>query len=339
MKMISEKNYRQKMDEEVAPFLHQNRYSGIFRPKGDSGLYYERYGGQAEQVVVIVHGFSESAEKYVEMIYYFLQAGYRVYIFDVRGHGRSARAVEDLSMVHVDHYEQYLWDLAYFTEKIVKAENLNARLYLYAHSMGGGIGAAFLEQYPEVFSKAVLSSPMIRPQTGEVPFGAARLIAQAQVRAGKGKQYVMGQQGFRADETFEDSAATSRARYDYYYQKKCSERLFQTSGASYGWLCEAARMAGYVLRKRNCRNIHTDILLFRAEKDDFVDGKAQERFVKQVKTARLVEAPGAKHEIYMSSDDILQAYVGQIFAFFQRSLPTSKKLLSGQRLRFSLAPS
>lgn len=316
MEIIAEKDYQRRMDEEVIPFLGKHKYCGRFCPGTGGALYYERYGGQAKRVVVMVHGFSESAEKYVEMTYYFLQAGYRVYIADVRGHGRSARAVEDLSLVHIDDYGQYLSDLEYFVEKIVRKENPKARLCLYAHSMGGGIGAAFLERYPEVFSKAVLSSPMIRPRTGEVPFGAAFLIARAQVRAGKGKQYVMGQHGFRADETFEDSAATSRVRYDYYYQKKCSERLFQTSGASYGWLCEAARMSGYVLRKRNCRNIHTDILLFRAEKDDFVDGKAQERFVEQVKTARLVEAPGAKHEIYMSSDDILQVYVGQIFAFF-----------------------
>ena len=319
MDMISEKDYRRRMDEEVVPFLQKSRYCGRFCPDGDGNLYYERYGGrQARGAVVIVHGFSESAEKYVEMIYYFLQAGYKVYIFDVRGHGRSARAVEDLCLIHIDRYEQYLSDLEYFVEKIVRKENLKLPIYLYAHSMGGGIGAAFLERHPDAFSKVVLSSPMLRPLTGEVPFGAARLIARAQVRAGKGKQYVAGQHGFRADETFEDSAATSRARYEYYYQKKCREKLFQTSGASYGWLCEAARMSVDVLKKSNCRKIHTEILLFQAGRDDFVDGKAQEKFASRVETARLVPVPAAKHEIYMGTDDIIETYVNQILEFWEK---------------------
>lgn len=319
MDMISEKDYRRRMDEEVVPFLQKSRYCGRFCPDGDGNLYYERYGGrQARGAVVIVHGFSESAEKYVEMIYYFLQAGYKVYVFDVRGHGRSARAVEDLCLIHIDRYEQYLSDLEYFVEKIVRKENLKLPIYLYAHSMGGGIGAAFLERHPDAFSKVVLSSPMLRPLTGEVPFGAARLIARAQVRAGKGKQYVAGQHGFRADETFEDSAATSRARYEYYYQKKCREKLFQTSGASYGWLCEAARMSVDVLKKSNCRKIHTEILLFQAGRDDFVDGKAQEKFASRVETARLVPVPTAKHEIYMGTDDIIETYVNQILEFWEK---------------------
>lgn len=314
MEIISEKDYQRRMDEEAVPFLQKRKYSGTFCRDGE--LYYERYGEQTQRVVVIAHGFSESAEKYAEMIYYFLQAGYRVYIFDARGHGRSVRAVEDISMVHVEHYEQYLSDLAYFADKIVRAENPKAQMHLYAHSMGGGIGAAFLEQYPEVFSKAVLSSPMIRPCTGGVPFGAARLIAKAQVRAGKGKRYVMGQQGFRADETFEDSAAVSRARYSYYYQKKCRERLFQTSGASYGWLWEAARMSGDVLKKANCRKIKSEILIFQAGEDSFVDGKSQVKFANQAETARLERVPGSKHEIYMGTDGILLKYVERILEFF-----------------------
>lgn len=320
MEIISEKDYQRRMDEEVVPVLERQRQSGWFHPEGTGRLYYERYGGRSGKgAVVIVHGFSESAEKYVELIYYFLQAGYRVYIYDQRGHGRSARAVEDLSLVHIDDYEQYLTDLACFAEKIVRKENEKLPLYLYGHSMGGGIGAAFLEQHPDVFRKAILSSPMIRPLTGEVPFGAAYLIAKAQARAGKGGQYVAGQHGFRADETFEDSAATSRQRYEYYYQKKQREKLFQTNGASYSWLKEAARMSKDVLKKGNCRKIRTEILLFQAGQDDFVEPGAQERFVSQVESARLIPVAGAKHEIYMGTDQVVQVYMEQILEFLSPS--------------------
>lgn len=319
MEMITEHTYRSRMDEAVMPFLEKCRNSGFFKPDGTGNIYFESYSAaQANAVVVLVHGFSESAEKYVEMIYYFLQAGYRVYIPELRGHGRSVRATEDLSMVHIRRYEQYLEDLLYFTENIIKKENPGMPYYLYAHSMGGGVGAAFLEKNPDVFQKAVLSSPMIRPLTGQVPFGAAYAIARLMAGVGKGMRYAAGQHAFRGDETFEGSAAVSRIRYEYYREKRIKEKLFQTSGASYTWLREAARMSADVLKKKNCRKIRAKVLVFRALQDDLVSGAAQEKFVRQVSGARLISVAETKHEIYMATDKVLQAYVSQILDFLQQ---------------------
>lgn len=318
MEIITEKDFQNKMDAEVAPILKKYRYSGYFSPDGKGNLYYERYmQGQAEKVIVMVHGFTESAEKYTEMIYYFFQDGYQVYIVDIRGHGRSVRENNDLSLVHIDNYERYITDLEYFVERIIKKEAPNIPIYLYGHSMGGGISAAFLEKNPDVFKKAILSSPMIRPATGSVPFSIACMIATIQVRRGKGKKYVVGQHEFCADETFENSASTSRERYEYYYRKKLKEKLFQTNGASYSWLREAARLSKFVLKKENCRKIHTEVLLFQAQQDDYVDRKAQERFVKQARNIQSVTMAGTKHEIYMSQDETMRTYIEQILAFLR----------------------
>ena len=48
-------------------------------------------------VVVISHGFTESAVKYDEVAYYFLKEGYHVYIPEHCGHGRSYRLTADPS--------------------------------------------------------------------------------------------------------------------------------------------------------------------------------------------------------------------------------------------------
>ena len=45
---------------------------------------------------------------------------------------------------------------------IVRNENPGKKMVLYAHSMGGAIGALVLEQYPELFDCAVLTSPMLK---------------------------------------------------------------------------------------------------------------------------------------------------------------------------------
>lgn len=331
IEFISEQGYRESIENEAVPYLKRHRDCGFFCPGGggkmyrgsgegeEAGgmIYYESYRREgARGVVVMVHGFSESAEKYVEMIYYFLQAGYQVYIMDVRGHGRSARSREDLSMVHIGRFEEYLSDLEYLSEEIAARENPGLPLYLYGHSMGGGIGAAFLERRQDVFRKAVLSSPMFKPLTGGIPLGAAYGIASIQVWLGKGGRYVAGHHAFRGDETFEGSAATSRERYEYYARKRQSNERFQTNGASWSWLREAARLSKYVLKKENCGKITAGILVFQAERDDYVDKSAQEKFVSRTETARLAPVERTKHEIYMSGDGHMWRYVEEILAFF-----------------------
>ena len=82
-------------ETEKAPKLHVVRYTAD-QPKG---------------VLVISHGFTESAPKYEELAFYFLQAGYHVYLPEHMGHGTSYRMTEDLSMVYVDHWKRYVQEL------------------------------------------------------------------------------------------------------------------------------------------------------------------------------------------------------------------------------------
>lgn len=318
MEIITEAGYRDRMDREVVPYLEKYRNSGFFSPEdGQEKLYFESYRREdAKGVIVILHGFTESAEKYLEMIYYFLQAGYQVYSMDLRGHGRSRREEGDLSLVHIGHYQHYLADLEYMIENVMRDEDRALPMHLYGHSMGGGIGAAFMEWRPEVFRSAVLSSPMIKPLTGGITIGIARGIAEIQVILGRGRCYVPGHHAFRGDETFEDSASTSAERYAYYARKRQQEKLFQTNGASYSWLREAARMSKYILKRKNCRKIVGRVLVFQAEQETYVDKAAQELFVSRVRGARLVPVAGTKHEIYRSDDGHMRGYVEEVLGFF-----------------------
>lgn len=317
--VFGEKEFRQKMAE-ASLRLKEQRKTGWLEPKGGGKLYYESYQSpQASGVIVMVHGFTESAEKYQELVWYFVQGGFQVYLLDMRGHGRSARDTGgDLSLVHIDRYETYLEDVEALAE-LAKAENPALPLYLYGHSMGGGVSAALLERRPELFGKAVLSSPMIKPLTGGIPFFAARLIAGLMICVGKGKSYVQGQHGFQDNETFEESAATCRERYEYYAEKRSGEALFQNSGASYSWLYQAAKLSSFVLRPENCGKIKADILLFQADQESFVDKEAQNLFAERTPKTKLVFLPGTKHEIYMSDSSTVNAYLQQILSFFRSS--------------------
>lgn len=75
-----------------------------------------------KEFFLISHGFTETSEKYKELIYYFLRGGYHVYIPEHCGHGHSYRLVEDPSLVHVDCYKRYVADLL-FVARTAKKEH------------------------------------------------------------------------------------------------------------------------------------------------------------------------------------------------------------------------
>ena len=318
--IISDNQFAEFMAETVEPFLAQRQKEFQIPRDGGASLYCVRY--EAEQpkgTVLISHGFTETAEKYLEIAYYFVQHGYCVYQPEHCGHGRSYRLVDDPSLVHVDRYERYVQDLLAAAD-VAKREHPELPLYLYGHSMGGGIAAATLSERPELFQRAVLSSPMIRPLTAGIPWPVAKLLANILCLTGKAKQYVPGGGPFDGKERFEDSASTSRARFDYYQKKRNAEPLYQMNAASCGWLREAARLNSYIMRK-GWKHIQTPMLLFQSQDDAFVSAEEQDRFVEKVANAgrapiKKILIPETRHEIFGSEDRVLRDYWEQIFAFF-----------------------
>lgn len=166
--ILTDENYAAQMDSGVLPLLDAQKEE-LWIPREDNPqqkLYCGKYtaprgDGDIRGIVIISHGYTENADKYKEVVYYFLKMGYHVYIPDHCGHGRSYRLTEDLFLVHVDSYKRYVEDLLSVAHR-AKSDYGNLPLYLYGHSMGGGIAAAAAAAEPDLFKKAILSSPMIR---------------------------------------------------------------------------------------------------------------------------------------------------------------------------------
>lgn len=318
--ILKEKNYKETMTQNVLPYLRERQSQLWLERQRGRKIHCMRYRAeQAGGVVLISHGFTESAEKYQEVIYYFLKKGFHVYCMEHCGHGRSYRLVQDLSLVHIDCYERYVEDLL-FVAGTAKKENEALPLYLYAHSMGGGIGAAAAAREPHCFEKLVLTSPMIRPKTEPVPWCLARLIADIYCLLGKEEDYVMGQKPYGGLEQFAESASTCEARFAYYQERRKDEPLYQINAPSYGWLRNAGRMNQY-LRREGWKQISAPVLLFQAERDDFVSLREQERFVRKLRgrvEAQLVKTVGTKHEIYNADETVLADYWERVFEFLTR---------------------
>ena len=140
--ILQESNYKEEMQTIVEPYL-----ASI-----GTEFYLERHAGQKihcmhyvpenpHAVVMLSHGFVENAEKYKEIAYYFAKEGFSVYLPEHCGHGFSYRMTEDESLVHLDNFERYVEDFIFVTKK-AKEDNPGMKIYLYGHSMGGGIAAA-----------------------------------------------------------------------------------------------------------------------------------------------------------------------------------------------------
>lgn len=316
--ILSEEQYEEEMVTIVEPALNRIRQMRHIDTIDGRFLSYEYYACEAPRALIVIsHGFTESAEKFREMTWYFLQSGYQVVALDHCGHGRSYRYVKDTSITHIEHFDDYVDDLHCLVERL-REECPDLPFYIYGHSMGGGIAARHLIKYPDDFQKAVLTAPMIAPATNGIPVWVGKALASGNILLGKKQKRIFLHRPFNPEQTFEKSADTSRARFEY-YKKKCVENQhLQNSSATYGWTKEALNLTKTLLNKKNCQKIQIPVLLFQAEKDDFVRLPEQIRFLSQIPHGYLKRMAGTKHEIYSSTNDVMKPYLKYILQFYYK---------------------
>ncbi|MCR3757736.1 alpha/beta hydrolase [Clostridium felsineum] len=316
---ISEDNYENEMSK-VEQYLNSKRKSGYFKGKENINIYYEKYNNpNAKSTIVISHGFRESLEKYNEVIYYFLKNGYSVYGLEYRGHARSARLGKDSSQTSIDNFDYYVEDLKEYVDTIVKPENKDEKLFLYAHSMGGAIGGLFLERYPKYFKAAVLSAPMFEVNTGRYPEFFSKAVANIFSLVGFGDNYAPGHHEYSGESDFETSCTTSKSRYDYYLDKTNRIDDLKNGGASFEWVKGALKATSEVTDSENASKVNIPILLFQAENDDTVRPDGENKFANEAKKCKLIVVKDSKHEIYREKDDIMIPYFNKVFNFFNNN--------------------
>lgn len=319
MRIIPATDYAEEMRNTVEPTLASIRTSGIMpvsdAPQGE-GIYYEIYKTpNAKAAVVVSHGMSENTVKLQEVIYYMIEQGFAVYAPDHRGHGRSFRQSHHPNLAHVNDFNDYVEDLHQFVSLIVKTDT-DLPLYIYGHSMGGGIAAAYIERYPHDFRKAVLSSPMLKLM---LPFPESVTCALTGFKCliGQGDTFGPGQTPYNGYEDFSGSSSSNRARFDYYQHKKKACTAFQISASSYSWIYHSVRAIRKIRSRSACKKIVIPILLLRCTKDALIDPKGLLQFAGYCADCRLIDFDNSRHEIYNSDDSVLSVYYGEIFAFLK----------------------
>ena len=313
VKIIDEENYAHIMKTEVEPYLEKRgREDFIFTPDNRK-LHYEAYEKTLSRgSIVILHGFTESAEKFREMAYYFRKAGYSVFSLDMEGHGKSHRSSAKKEKVEIDSFDTYADDLDLFIEGVVAPATKTGDINIYSHSLGSNVALLYMMKHPYTVKKAVLSSPMVCGNMG-MPVAVAGTVAKLLCALGGKGIPAPGRCVFDENQTVEGSDATSKARFEYYHEKRKAEPLYQTSGPSFGWVKASLEARDKIL---SCKDIAADALIFLPEEDRQLLHSYTKDFADEA-DIKIKEVKSSKHEIFMSSNGVLSWYVGQVLDFFE----------------------
>lgn len=315
--IISENDFKTRIPEVVDELLKIQTTTML--PMSDGiKLYCEQYlSPNAYGNIVILHGFTEFAEKYKEMIKYYLELGLNVFIYDQRGHGLSDREVDDLKRIHVGYFMRYVEDLETVVENLVNTAAPNLPLYLFSHSMGGAIAALYVMKHPKAVKKSVMCAPMISPKTHKIP---RRLVLNAIKRFAKrdGWNAKFGYTSeFNPNATFREALDGSKARFEWVFGIRLGDQRYQTSAATNSWMKEAIEVKNHILKKQELSTVETEILVLSAQNDTVVKNRSQKRFAKMVKNCRLVSVENSKHNIYFADQSTISEVYQKTFDFLK----------------------
>lgn len=311
--IVMEENFLTSMELLVEPFVQQVEVNGSFRNSyGHNINYYSYINEEAHADIVISHGFCEFIYKYYEFIYILYNMGYSVYILEHVGHGFSERLIDDLDKVHIEEFDEYVETLKEFSDRVVIS---SLPKYLYAHSMGGAIATMTIEKYPDLFDKAILSSPMLGINGRKYPDFVPRIISFIVSKTNKRNKYNKGQHGFDGEYVFDRSSCLSESRYKYVFEKRKENKHYRTYGGSYKWLNESYKGIKYIFDKRNMKKIKIPVLLLKAEEDTMVRNKSIDEFVEK-SSCKLVKINNTKHEIFNGNEEARLSLYDEISKFF-----------------------
>ena len=278
----------------------------FFRTTDDLSIRYGEWLCRAETgrgSIVLLNGRTEFMEKYAETIEALRQRGFDVFSLDWRGQGLSDRMLPNRQKGFVADFKDYVADLKRFMGHIVKPRAPRPIIML-AHSMGAHIGIRYLHDDPDLFSKAVFSSPLIDLPSPWFLRQLLKVVSIGAVKAGKGGTYAIGSKDYRPDgEWFENNPYTSdKKRFDETRGKVLKNTKLASGGVTFRWISAMFDSIKTIHASGYAEVIKTPVLFIAAGDDKVVSIRAQEIFSRRLSHGAYVEIDHSRHEILMESD-------------------------------------
>lgn len=112
--------------------------------------------GLARCVLLIVHGLSDHADRYIGLASALAPAGIATWAFDMRGHGDSPGP-----RGHADSFDVLLSDVEAFRRFVADRVGAGQPLFLLGHSMGGLLALRYVQSDTHGLRGVILSAPWL----------------------------------------------------------------------------------------------------------------------------------------------------------------------------------
>jgi len=329
--LVREAEFKQRFEQDIQPYWENNGTQGRFCADDGICISYMTFLRDDEKgAIVISSGRTESYVKYKEVVYELGQQGYSVYIHDHRGQGFSDRILageENKYKGHVDEFDDYVNDLDTFVREVVLSQP-HEKLFLLAHSMGGGIATRYIETHPDVFDAAALSSPMhapdarilVSPEGGCLWFRLMDWICKDCYAGFTDKPY--------NPEPFEANEYThSEVRYAQLLKTYANPENVEhvpLGGPTRGWAGQACAASAKMLKDTG--EIKIPVLVLQAGADTAVTPEGQDKFCSNLEKETgwpcfgggPITYEGAKHELFIECDEYRIPAITAILDFFSK---------------------
>ena len=260
-----------------------------------SGLYTERFlpPTPPKGIVVITHGYAEHCGRYREVAHVLVNAGWAVFSYDVRGHGKSPG-----ERGYIERFSIYLDDLAAMRAAARELVAAPAPMVLLGHSNGSLITLrALADERPPEAAAAVVSSPFLALRM-PVP-GYRRLLARVASRL---LPKLSQPNELRVEDLTQDRA-------------KQAERTADTlcfGVATARWFTEALAAQDYVFANAARIKLPTTWLVGGA--DPIADPARSQAVAARIAGAKYHDLAGMRHEVF---NETLR---GKVFSELVKSL-------------------
>ena len=315
--IIKDDEFSEKM-QEITKILSNYANCGYFPTLDNKEIYYEYFLSENPVAnIIIVHGYTEFTKKYYEMVWYFLNMGYNIFLYDARGHGYSTRHNDDLELTHVEKYEEYTADLDTYIKQIVIPNGSDMPLYLFGQSMGGTVAQMYISSYENNIAKTILSAPMVYPYTPPLPrFVIKKLLAKEARKFGWDAKFKYSS-SFNPEINMEKSNDQSYNRFKYNLESRINNIKYRNSYGSNRWTYEAVSAIEKLLNKKAVKKVKSEVLIIIAGKDSAVNPKHQKKLAKLLNCKYKV-FDNAKHSLYTLPDKELSEYISTLLSFYSK---------------------
>lgn len=257
--------------------------------------------GETRGSILFQGGRGDFIEKYLEVHAHWRSRGWHVTGFDWRGQGGSGRLPPDAC---APSFDPLLDDLdAFLSEWLATSP---APHILIGHSMGGHLALRLLAERKVHVKAAVLIAPMLGLNSGPMPSGLIRTVANILCRVGLAERSAWRENSRPAGlgPSRQANLTSCVERYEDEAWWKAHNPELALATPSWGWLAAAFASIARLERPGVLENVMTPILMLGAAHDRLVSPAAIRRAAERLPDARLIMSAKGAHELLREADAV-----------------------------------